>query len=396
MKNWIVPSNDSTFRIGDAIEAQGGLVDWRQSNNFAVGDIVFIYISKPFHSIRYKMEVIKVWIDEDAHFDQERFWTDKATYYSGLGMYRYVRFKLLETYTDDILSLHHLHEHGLRGNLQGVQSCPTELQEFLLNPYQTVNDDVYDVDYPEDDEELYEGAVVKVLANKYERNQKARKECVAKKGYKCSVCGLDFEETYGEQGKDFIHVHHVVPISSIGKEYKLNVDTDLVPVCPNCHYMLHRANPPYTVHQLKEYLIEQNYGSPLMAADPEPEYNKPADLIVGVVKPDNVVDFKSNEAQMYYFGRKFPSKYNLKQIRYFSPYYEGGIRGYYDVKAVRTARKSEIVEAPDDADSKDIRIVLDLGQYHKMSETPQKVHLAYYSYAFLSLADAFIDSGNGK
>ena len=133
-----------------------------------------------------------------------------------------------------------------------------------------------------------------------------------------------------------------------------------------------------------------------MAADPEHEYNKPADLIVGVVKPDSVEDFKNNEAQMYYFGRKFPSKYNLKQIRYFSPYYEGGIRGYYDVKAVRTAKKSEIVEAPDDADSKDIRIVLDLGQYHKMSETPQKVHLAYYSYAFLSLADAFIDSGNGK
>ena len=126
------------------------------------------------------MEVIKVKIDIDAHIGQERFWTDKATYYSGLGKYQYVRFKLLEAYTDDIMSLHHMHEHGLKGNLQGVQSCPTELQEFLLNPYQTANDDVYDVDYPAEDEELYEGAVIKVLANKYERNQKARKECIAK------------------------------------------------------------------------------------------------------------------------------------------------------------------------------------------------------------------------
>ena len=167
------------------------------------------------------------------------------------------------------------------------------------------------------------------------------------------------------------------------------MDTDLVPVCPNCHYMLHRANPPYTVQQLREYLIEQNYGSPLMAAEPKPAYNKPADLIVGVVKPDSVEEFKSNAAQIYYFGRKFPSKYNLKQIRYFAPYYEGGIRGYYDVKAVRTARKSEIVESPDDTDSKDIRIVLDLGQYHKMTESPKKVHLAYYSYAFLTLSETF-------
>ena len=49
--------------------------------------------------------------------------------------------------------------------------------------HQAVNDDVYDVDYPEDDEKLYEGALITVKANKYERNQKARRECVAKKGY---------------------------------------------------------------------------------------------------------------------------------------------------------------------------------------------------------------------
>ena len=157
MKYWIVPSNDSTFRIGDAIEAQGGVVDWRQSNNYAIGDIVFVYISKPYHAIRYKMEVIKTNIDEDYHFDQERFWTDKDIYYSGLGMYQYVRFKLIEAYTDNLLSLHNMHEHGLKGNLQGVQSCPPELLDFLTNPKLMINDDVYDVDYPENDEKLYEG-----------------------------------------------------------------------------------------------------------------------------------------------------------------------------------------------------------------------------------------------
>ena len=255
---WIVPCNESTFRISEAIKAQDGIVDWRQSNNYAIGDIVFIYISKPNHCIKYKMEVIKVKVDEDSYLGQEQFWKDKDTYYSGLGMYRYVRFKLLETFTDDICSLHHLHEHGLRGNLQGVQKCPDELLEFLLNPYQTVNDDVYDVDYPEDDDSLYEGALIKVMANKYERNQKARKECVAKKGYRCLVCGQDFEATYGEIGKGFIHVHHLIPISSIGKEYKLNVDTDLAPVCPNCHYMLHRKDPPYTIDEMKSIFRKAN------------------------------------------------------------------------------------------------------------------------------------------
>lgn len=30
MKYWLVPSNDSTFRIGDAIKAQGGMADWSE------------------------------------------------------------------------------------------------------------------------------------------------------------------------------------------------------------------------------------------------------------------------------------------------------------------------------------------------------------------------------
>lgn len=255
MRYWIVPSNDNTFRIGDAIAAQDGMADWR-TDKFSVGDIVFIYKTNPEKRIHYKMEVIKVKMIFDEAFEQEAFWTDKDQYYVGITSF-YARFKLLEEYTDDILSLHHLHEHGYEGIPRSVRECKDEgLIDFLLHPHQMVNEDVYDVDYPEDDEKLYEGALVTVKANKYERNQKARKECVAKKGYQCLVCGRDFETTYGEIGKNFIHVHHLTPISTIGKEYELNVDTDLVPVCPNCHYMLHRKDPPYTIEELKGIIQE--------------------------------------------------------------------------------------------------------------------------------------------
>ena len=257
MKYWIVPSKDSTFRISDAIKAQNGLVDWR-TDKFSVGDIVFIYKTKPEQRIQYKMEVTHIKQRFDQVFNQEAFWTDKDLYYSGIISF-YARFKLVEEYKDEILSLHHLHEHGYEGDPRSVREIKDEdLLQFLRFPYQTVNDDIYDVDYPEDDDKLYEGALMRVMANKYERNQKARRECVAKKGYQCLVCGKDFEVTYGEIGKGFIHVHHLTPISSIGKEYKLNVETDLAPVCPNCHYMLHRKNPPYTIEELKEILTKQS------------------------------------------------------------------------------------------------------------------------------------------
>lgn len=105
------------------------------------------------------------------------------------------------------------------------------------------------------DKEFNEGELRQVMTNRYERNHEAREKCIALKGRRCAVCGIDFKETYGEIGEGFIHVHHVTPISSKGKDYKLDIDNDLVPVCPNCHAMMHRRNPPFSVAELKEIIL---------------------------------------------------------------------------------------------------------------------------------------------
>lgn len=79
-----------------------------------------------------------------------------------------------------------------------------------------------------------------VTITTHERNVNARNKCIQSKGTKCFVCGFDFEKTYGELGKGFIHIHHVTPISNRDGQYELVVENDLFPVCPNCHAMLHR------------------------------------------------------------------------------------------------------------------------------------------------------------
>ncbi|MCA9449995.1 MAG: HNH endonuclease [Candidatus Omnitrophica bacterium] len=100
-----------------------------------------------------------------------------------------------------------------------------------------------------------EGAKRIVTINAYERSATARAACIANHGLACSVCGFDFERTYGELGAGFIHVHHIVPIASIGDKYVVDPIADLVPVCPNCHAMIHRVEPPLTISQLKEHLM---------------------------------------------------------------------------------------------------------------------------------------------
>jgi hypothetical protein len=95
--------------------------------------------------------------------------------------------------------------------------------------------------YPEEvTATLTEGSKKTITVNSYERNPKARSECINRYGVGCTVCGFNFESTYGQRGKGFIHVHHLVPVSDIGDEYEINPITDLRPVCPNCHAMLHR------------------------------------------------------------------------------------------------------------------------------------------------------------
>ncbi|MBL8049647.1 MAG: HNH endonuclease [Anaerolineales bacterium] len=102
------------------------------------------------------------------------------------------------------------------------------------------------------------GASKIISVNSFERDPVARAKCLAHHGYKCAVCSFDFEEIYGALGKNFIHVHHVFPFSQVKKEYLLDPIKDLVPVCPNCHAMIHRTRPILTVEQLRDYLKTRN------------------------------------------------------------------------------------------------------------------------------------------
>tara|TARA_B110000971_G_C19826420_1_gene415825 strand:- start:535 stop:747 length:213 start_codon:yes stop_codon:yes gene_type:complete len=67
---------------------------------------------------------------------------------------------------------------------------------------------------------------------------------------------MNFEKKYGAIGEGFIHVHHIKQLSDIGKEYEVDPVSDLVPVCPNCHAMLHKRRPPFSVSELKKMLCD--------------------------------------------------------------------------------------------------------------------------------------------
>jgi len=99
-----------------------------------------------------------------------------------------------------------------------------------------------------------EGATRKVFVNAYERSDEARDACIKYYGCTCVVCGFDFARRYGALGEGFIVVHHLTKLADIGKEYTVDPIRDLRPVCPNCHAMIHKEDPPIPIAELKKRL----------------------------------------------------------------------------------------------------------------------------------------------
>lgn len=251
MTHWIVPSNNNKFRLSDFL-LNFGYVDWKQKNKYSVGDIVFIYSTMPEGRIRFMMRVEKIDLTFEESTKDEEYWNDLSEFEAGRITNKYCRFRLVDEINSDKLCLSALQEHGLKGRPQGAFKPAPELVDYIMDVFGqvSINETVF-----------WEGSAHQINSTKYERNPVARNRCIELKGCKCYICGFDFEKVYGEIGKGFIHVHHIVPVSEIKTSYRIDVEKDLIPVCPNCHAMLHRKGGKLDFHRLKEIVNENTLSS---------------------------------------------------------------------------------------------------------------------------------------
>lgn len=252
--NWLISANGSIYRHSDAFKKMG-YIDWRQTANYEVGDIIYIYSTRPLSRVEFKCRVEKTDIEFENITDDKEFWINEDEYYKSIkGLYS--RLILLDSTDGEDLTLKKLKENGLKAAPQGPMRLRDDTLSYIEKYfYNDITDTIFPDELPKEDG-LYEGAGIDVRVNRYERSSIARKKCIEYHGTDCIVCGFSFGDFYGDFAKDFIHVHHLVPLSAINNEYKVDYKNDLVPVCPNCHAMLHKKKDLnyLSVNELKEII----------------------------------------------------------------------------------------------------------------------------------------------
>ena len=102
-------------------------------------------------------------------------------------------------------------------------------------------------------------------------------------------------------------------------------------------------------------------------------FKEEKNVLIGLIKKDNVEAFLDGTAQIYYTGKKFPSSVALNKLYYFMPYIKRrGIRDIYLIKIARVGSKHEVHP---EADENDLRLVFEIEKIGSLFDKYKLIHL---------------------
>jgi len=100
---------------------------------------------------------------------------------------------------------------------------------------------------------IVDGKICTVLSTRYERSKILRTRCLAHFGYQCQGCKILMADRYGRIAEILFHIHHIERLADTGERI-IDPTSDLVPLCPNCHAVVHLKTPPITLAELQTML----------------------------------------------------------------------------------------------------------------------------------------------
>ena len=125
MTVWLISANSNTYNHVAAFN-KWGYIDWKQSANYQINDIIYIYATTPDKHIRFKTQVIKNNMEYSESEDDSEFWIGEKPVNT-----KYSRLKLIQRIDTPLLSLERLYENGLKQAPQGALKLKGDLLDYI-------------------------------------------------------------------------------------------------------------------------------------------------------------------------------------------------------------------------------------------------------------------------
>lgn len=135
-----------------------------------------------------------------------------------------------------------------------IATCREVIVPIMAAMAELIGYDVIEERTSDDDTPAFDGAILRSVVQRRERNPRNRLLCIRKHGEKCVVCGIETRQKYGEAGS-IIEVHHLEPVALLVTPRPYDPRTDLVPLCPNCHRAVHTRRPiPLAIEEIRKLM----------------------------------------------------------------------------------------------------------------------------------------------
>ena len=132
-------------------------------------------------------------------------------------------------------------------------------------------------------------------------------------------------------------------------------------------------NIPIDYEQIRDDYPEKIVNNSSVTINSELKLKEDKNILISLVKNDNVDLFLDGSARIYYTGKRFPSTVALNKLYYFVPYVkQKGIRDIYLIKIARVGSKHEVHP---EADENDLRLVFEIEKVGQLFDDYKSVEL---------------------
>lgn len=118
-KDWIIPANPKYYDVIQAFEEKE-IIDWKQSSDIRVGDMVYMYVGAPYSALMYKCKAVEV--DIPYRFE--------ADY---LSIKKLMKIQLLCKYGSGFMPFERMKKEFGVYAVRGPRSMPNSLKQVLEN-----------------------------------------------------------------------------------------------------------------------------------------------------------------------------------------------------------------------------------------------------------------------